>query len=360
MERRNRIALLQDVMKREGVEAVLVECAVNRRYLTYVDTSAGVLLVTAEDAVFLVDFRYIEKARKECVGCEVMLCSDFTVGIQQILSGRGVQEVLIERERISLMRYEELTGTCTGQRFSTDKSAGALIEELRKIKDPYELSCFRLAQKIGDEAFLHMLDVIRPGRMESELKMELGTYMVKLGSQNYGMNFITSAGIKTSLPHGGSGDAQVQKGDFVMMDFGGTIDGYSSDMTRTVAVGSVTDEQREVYEHVKQAQLKALATIKPGVTGQAVDKTARDYIYGKGYTGCFGHGLGHSLGLEIHENPRCSEICTEVLRPGMMMTVEPGIYLEGRFGVRIEDMGVVTEDGFDNMTHSDKELIVVG
>lgn len=359
MERTDRIGILQKELENHGLPAALIVGEVNRRYLTFAGIGAGALLVTKDDAVFFTDARFIDHAREKVYGCEVK-CADAPLKeAAGLLLSTDLKSCGLEYETISVSQYQELKEMLTGIRLCPSEGVGDILAGMRRVKDAYELDCLKKAQEIGDRAYLHMLEFIHAGMLESEVKMELGTYMVKLGSENYGMNFITSSGKKTACPHGGSGDAQIQEGSFVMMDFGGMTDGYSADMTRTVAVGYADEQMRRLYDTVRDAQALGLSMLKPGVTGQSVHMAVADYIESCGYPGCFNHGLGHSLGLEIHENPRCNAWDTSILKAGEMMTVEPGIYLEGKYGVRIEDMGVLTKEGFDNFTKSTKELMIL-
>ena len=217
----------------------------------------------------------------------------------------------------------------------------------------------RRAQAITDACFTHILPFIKPGAREIDLALEMEMFMRKNGAGKLAFNTILVAGKKTSLPHGVPGDNLVCDGDFVTMDFGANVDGYCTDMTRTVAVGHVSDEQKKVYETVQKAQATAAAFAKAGQRGCDVDKVARDLIDAAGYKGCFGHGLGHAVGIEIHENPRYSPMCTDTIKAGMMMTIEPGIYLAGKFGVRIEDTVLVGENSVQVLGSSDKNLIVL-
>lgn len=355
----NRIDLLKDYLRTEHGVALFLTSEVNRFYLTRSHINSAVLIVTEQEAVLLTDFRFYEQALTEARNCRVVMSQDLYGDGVEYLRSHDIEGFQVEKRRMTVAEMERLKFLCQGKTEISDESADAILDEMRKIKSEEEADCFRKAQAITDESFTHILNFIRTGVTETDIKMELGTHMVKLGSENYGMNFITVCGFRTSLPHGAGGNAVVKDGDFVMMDFGGKVGGYSADMTRTVAVGHVTDEMAKVYETVRKAQEKAVAGLNAGVRGVEVDRIARDYIYSQGYEGCFGHGLGHSLGLEIHEDPRCNETCQEILRPGMMMTVEPGIYLKGRFGVRIEDMGLVTENGFEVMTTSSRELLIL-
>ncbi|MEE1161358.1 MAG: M24 family metallopeptidase, partial [Acutalibacteraceae bacterium] len=204
-----------------------------------------------------------------------------------------------------------------------------------------------------------ILGNIGVGRTEREIMLDMEFYMRRLGSEGVAFDFIVVSGKNSSMPHGVPTDKKIEKGDFITMDFGAVCGGYRSDMTRTVAVGEVGDKQKEVYEIVLKAQKETIDFIKSGVVCKEVDRVARDIIANAGYGDCFGHGLGHSVGIEIHENPACNTVCETVMEKGMIMTVEPGIYIENEFGVRIEDMVVVTENGCENLTASKKELIVL-
>ena len=359
MKHSERIEALQKELKRCGFKAALIVGNVNRQYLTYAGIGAGCLLVTEEEAVFFTDSRFTDHAREKVRGCKVCCAEQPLEAAAGQVRRMELKSCSLEYEVLSVSQYMKIRKMLPNVKFDPAEGIDGILADMRRKKDFYEIKCLKQAQQIGDQAYLHMLEFIRPGMMESEVRMELGTCMVKFGSENYGMNFITCTGKKTSYPHGGSGDDKILEGNFVMMDFGGMIDGYSADMTRTLAVGYADEQMRQVYDTVKHAQELGLSLLKPGVTGQSVHMAVLDYIERSGYPGCFSHGLGHSLGLEIHENPRCNTQDTSVLEAGEMMTVEPGIYLEGKFGVRIEDMGILIPGGFDNFTASTKELIVL-
>ena len=233
------------------------------------------------------------------------------------------------------------------------------IDAIRAVKSEEEFDAIRRAQVITDACFEHMLGYIKPGVREIDAALEMEVFMKSHGAGKLAFDTIFVSGAKTSLPHGVPGDKRIEAGDFVTMDFGANVDGYCTDMTRTVAVGHVSDEQKKVYDTVLKAQLACCGFAKAGYKGCEVDKVARDIIYGAGYEGCFGHGLGHAVGIEIHENPRYSPTCSDVIQSGMVMTIEPGIYLPGKFGVRIEDTTFVRPDGCEIVGKSPKELIVL-
>ena len=233
------------------------------------------------------------------------------------------------------------------------------LNALRQIKSQDEIELIKKAQKITDDAFSHILNFIKSGVTEKEIALELEFFMRKSGSEGVAFDTIAVSGKNSSMPHGVPTDKPLEKGDFITMDFGAKWQGYCSDMTRTVALGKVTDKQRFVYDTVLKAQKAALDVIKAETICFDVDKAARDIIDNAGFKDCFGHGLGHSVGLYIHESPACNKRDMTPLKSGMIMTVEPGIYLENEFGVRIEDMVLVTENGYQNFTKSPKELIIL-
>ena len=240
-----------------------------------------------------------------------------------------------------------------------EKDIGKTICDMRKIKVKDEIDKIIVAQKITDDAFDYMLDRITEGKTEKELALELEFFMRSNGADAVSFDIIFIGGKNTSMPHGVPSDYKLQKGDFITMDFGADVCGYKSDMTRTVALGSVSEEQKEIYNIVLNAQCSALNKIRAGERCSEIDKIARDIIKESGYGQYFGHALGHSVGLDIHESPNFSPKCDEILAPGMVLTVEPGIYLPGKFGVRIEDMVYITSKGAENLTKSDKSLIII-
>ncbi len=352
-----RIVQLQE--KLTAGEALLVLSEPNRFYLTGFHSSAGSVLVTGDKAYFLIDFRYVEKAKSVVNSCEVLLSNRSEGELKELLERHGIDRLYVETRTFSLADKQAYTAALPGVEISEEDVMDRLLEQLRAQKSEQELSLIRDAQKLTDETFTYILEHIEPGRREIEVMLDMEFYMRKLGSEGVSFDFIVVSGKNSSLPHGVPSDKRIEVGDFVTMDFGAVVNGYRSDMTRTVAVGCVSTEQRKVYDTVLAAQLAAIDAIKAGKVCKEIDKVARDLIYGAGYEGCFGHGLGHSVGIEIHENPNFNMRCETVLQPGTVMTVEPGIYLENKFGVRIEDMVYVTGEGCLNVTNSPKELIIL-
>ena len=345
----------------QDVDGAIITSSVNRSYLTGLRSSAGVVLVTRQGCYALLDFRYIEVAKKTIRNCEVILQDKLEEQLPELVKKHGIRRVALETgyQTIGEMtRYQKMLPEVE---FLTDSRGNDAILELRKVKDEGELAAIRAAQKVTDTAFTAILDFIKPGKTEREIAAELEYLMKRNGGENPAFDTICVAGPNSSMPHGVPGDRPVQDGDFLTMDFGAMVDGYCSDMTRTVAIGHVTEEMDKVYHLVLEAQLASIAKIAPGVPCFDVDAASRDLIYGAGYEGCFGHGTGHSLGLEIHEEPRFSHtVKKEVLcQPGVVMSIEPGIYLSGRFGCRIEDIALITDTGCEVLTHSPKELIVL-
>ena len=356
---KNRIEEIQKALKNSQIQCVLIEDRSNRHYLTRADVWQGSLLVTETKAVLLVDFRYYQMAVSGVKDCDVKLCKNIDEGIRKCIKDWKIKCLGFETGILSWKRYQKLVSMLEGVKLDETFCADNIVKECRKIKDEEELTYLRQAQKIADRAYDHILNVARIGMKESDIRMALGTFMIRQGSEGFDIGYISSSGVKTSLPHGGFGDKVIENGDLLMIDFGAIVQGYRSDMTRTFGFGTISSRQKEVYQIVQQAQKQALDNIHPGMKGKEVDKIARDFIKEAGFDGCFEHGLGHSIGLDGHENPRFNEVEEEVLRPGVVMTVEPGIYLTDEFGVRIEDMGVVTEQGFENFTKATTELIIL-
>ena len=354
---KERIAKLQNQLSRE--EAVVLFSHINRRYYTGFPSSAGMVVITNKAAWFLVDFRYFEKAKNTVDAAEVILLERTYDQLREILKRQQIKTVFTETEEISVSRHFALQNALPEFVFSNDETMQKFILRQRSIKSEREIENIAAAQQLTDQTFAYICERIAAGRTEKEIMLDMEFFIRKAGSEGVAFDFIVISGKNTSLPHGVPTDKKVETGDFITMDFGAVVNGYRSDMTRTVALGSVSEEQKRVYETVLAAQEKALSFIGPGKKCRDVDKVARDLIADAGFDGCFGHGLGHSVGLEIHEDPACNTRCETVLQEGMIMTVEPGIYLENHFGVRIEDMVVIQKDGCQNLTAAPKKLILL-
>lgn len=342
----------------EGLDGALICSQVGRAYLTGMRSSAGTLLVLRNAAYFIIDFRYIEKARRTIGDCHVILQDRLYEQLGELLLRHSVKRLGVESDYMTLGEFLTFQERLKVE-LTMDKAVSGALAQMRMYKSPEEMGRIRGAQKVTDEAFTHILGYIRPGVTERDIARELRDYADRRGSEGPSFDYIVVSGANSSMPHGVPGEKPVADGDFITMDFGCIAGGYCSDMTRTVAVGQCDDEMRRVYDTVLQAQKAAIAAISPGVSCKAVDAAARNLINQAGYEGCFGHGTGHSVGLEIHEAPAFNTRDETLCAAGMVMTVEPGIYLEGKFGVRTEDMVLVTDTGCENLTGSPKNLIVL-
>lgn len=352
-----RIEKLQKNLKND--EAFIIYYGPNRFYLTGFNSSAGVVVITPQSADFIIDFRYYEKAKKFVKSCNVILSDKIWQQISDILKREKIKILYTETRTLSLLEFAALNKNLSGFIISDDKCQEDFLYSLRSVKSGEELTLMRQAQAITDDAFEYILDYIRAGKTERTIALELEFYMRKHGSEGVAFDFIVVSGENSSLPHGTPTERVIKNGDFITMDFGARYNGYCADMTRTVAFGDITEKQRLVYDTVLKAQLEAIKNIKMGAVCKEIDAVARKIIDNAGFQGCFGHGLGHSLGIEVHESPAFNTRDNTVLESGMVLSVEPGIYLENKFGVRIEDVVCVTEAGCENFTKSTKELIVL-
>ncbi len=335
-----------------GEEAALLLSPVNRQYFTGFAASDGFLLVHGGQATFFTDSRYLEAAQRDV--CHIPVLD--SAQLQEQMSALTGQ-LLLESEYVTLAQLERLRQRYPALHISQEGRLDAFVTRLRAVKQPGEVQAVRAAQRIAEQAFARILSAIEPGKTERELARQLDFAMLELGADAVSFETIFVSGANSSLPHGVPTEKRLAYGDMITMDFGAVKDGYHSDMTRTVALGKAGTKQREVYETVLAAQERALACIRAGVTGTAVDAAARDTITAAGYGAYFGHSTGHGVGLEIHEAPTVSARNEAPLEPGNLITVEPGIYLPGEFGVRIEDMALVTADGCENLTVCPKELL---
>lgn len=351
-----RIKHLMEKLFENNIDGLIVNKPENIFYITGF-SGEGLTIITGQQNFIITDFRYTEQAQHETTGFEIVETrpgvSLFLIAYN-LIKELGLNTIGVESRSLSVKEYDELS--VYFKNINLIKTDG-LIEELRTIKDASEIKFIKTAQQITDKVFEHILDFIKPGVRELDLVAELEYFMKKSGSRNVAFETILISGPKTSLPHSVPSERKLQPEDFITIDFGARFKGYCSDMTRTVIIGKPSERQLSIYNTVLDAQTMALEMIKPGLKGKDVDDVARKYISKQGYGNYFGHGLGHGVGLEIHEAPRLSPNGENVLLPGMVVTVEPGIYIENFGGVRIEDMVVLTENGCENLTHSEKRLI---
>jgi len=339
-------------------QAILVYTDVNRRYLTDFESSLGYLFITREKRFLLVDGRYFEAAKSKVNNAEVLLLENVSMQLSQLALAYQINSILTETT-ITVQTLNGMKAIFGKAKVSADDELTNLLLELRSIKTDYQTEQIVKAQRIAENAFLEILHFIKPGVTEKRIAAEL-EYKMKLGgSEQASFETIAISGVRTSMPHGVPTDYLVKSGDFVTMDFGAVVNGYHSDMTRTIAVGSATDEMRNIYDAVLAAQLNALHTVKTGVKCSNVDNAARSVLEKSNLGKYFTHSTGHGVGLEIHEQPNLSPKSNLVLKSSQIVTIEPGVYIEGRFGVRIEDMVSVTENGCNNLTNCNKNLIIV-
>lgn len=352
----NNIQKLQSKLNKD--ECALLFDGVSRRYFTKMKSSAGTAAIFPDAAYLIIDFRYYEKAKKTVFDCEVIEQNRLYHQINGLIKKHGAKKVMLNNDKVTLSEYfafkENLKATVL-QASDLSKTVTAL----RNIKTEEEKKKIVHAQRIAEKAYSELLNFVKPGVNEREVALELNRLMFYFGAEDLSFETIALGGANTSVPHGTPGDYKLRSGDFLLLDFGAQYDGYHSDMTRTVAIGEADDKKTEVYNTVLKAQCEAIEKIKAGVKCSEIDMTARKIIDGAGYEGKFGHSFGHGVGLEIHENPNVSSNNDTALRAGMVVTAEPGIYLENEFGVRIEDFGMVTENGFENFTEADKSLTVL-
>ena len=340
--------------------AVAIHDPSNMFYLTEGYTGEGLVYISEESHVIITDFRYTEQAERQAPGFRVEMTGtgrSHNKILAELVKAEGITELRAETNWLSVDAFEEMR-SAVGEEISCVPLKGA-PQKLRQIKTPAEIVAIRKACDITSEAFNAILPKIRPGMTEKELQIELDFTMLRLGADEFAFDTIIASGENGSLCHAIPGSRTLKNGDMITMDFGAKVGGYCSDMTRTVALGKPSDEMRKVYDTVLRAQSMCEDALMAGKTGEEVDKLARDYIDARGYAGRFGHGLGHSVGIDIHEEPRLSQRCKDVLQPGVVITVEPGIYLPGVGGVRIENTCLVKENGCVPLTTAEKQLIIL-
>lgn len=351
---------LQNLLKeQQSGTCALIISPENRKYFTGFESSDGFLLVSSDRAVFITDGRYIEAAEKQISNCEVRLLGKTYPQIAEVLKEMNCSRLLVESTRTTVSTYNSLKGVLKKIPVSTDTTLDTIINTLRSIKTEYEVESIVKAQRIAEDAFEHILKFIKIGVTEKEIALELDFYMLKHGGEGLSFETIAVSGKNSSMPHGVPSNKKIENGDFITMDFGTIINGYHSDMTRTVAVGYATDEMKNVYGTVLKAQQNCLDNLKAGVSCKDGDEFARSAIRNAGYGQYFTHSTGHGVGVEIHEFPNLSPASDSILQIGNIVTVEPGIYIPENFGVRIEDMALITENGCTNLTSAPKELIIL-
>ena len=341
----------------ESVDCALITSDVNRRYFTGMRSSDGTVIAFRGKAYLIIDFRYIEKARASVTAAEVIEQKNLYAQIGELLRKHNATTIAIESQTLTVSRLHGFRNNLRDVEFIETDLLSNAINCLRMVKDDEEVECIKKAQEIAEKAFDDILGFIKVGVTEREIMLELNRLMFAYGAEDLSFDTIVLSGANTSMPHGVPSDKKVRAGEFVLMDFGAVYNGYHSDMTRTVSVGEPDAEMKKVYDIVLEAQTAAINAARSGITGKELDLIARSIISNAGYGSCFGHSLGHGVGLEIHERPNASPNYVNTLNEGAVVTVEPGIYIAGKFGVRIEDFVILTENGCINLTKSAKNII---
>lgn len=361
---------ITEIINQEKLDGIIITDGYNIHFLTGYKGHTGCLLVVDNQWYIFTDSRYTEQVTIEAPQCK---CIDigmngYSKSISAVFStlfvncGKTDINIGFENKHISYEQYKAFENEFKKNFEDRIKlvEIGDKINLLRQVKNQDEIRKIARAEKIGDDTFTHIIEFIKPGMTEKEIATEIEYTMKQYGADGLSFDTIVASGPNSSLPHAVPTDRQITDGDFITMDFGCIFEGYCSDMTRTVFVGnSPSAKQKEIYSIVLEAQKSAISNIKPGMKCSDIDACARNIIEKAGYGQYFGHGLGHGVGLFIHEEPRFSRSCDTILEPGMVITVEPGIYLPGEFGVRIEDLVEITKDGCNNLTHSPKEFITI-
>lgn len=369
MDYARRLFGVRSRMSADGLDALLITDLINVRYLCGFTGSNGYLFVTQEHSRFLTDGRYTFQAAGQVQGAQVQICGSHKVVIdtlKDLAHDEGLKRVGYEGAHVTVLSrgqsWEPPPGLDKLTLYFPEAElvpTQRVVEELRKVKDAGEIAAIKRAAVIGDQAFEYILGKIKPGVSERDLALDLEFYMRRQGAEAMSFEPIVAAAERSALPHAHPSDRLIERGRFVLLDFGCVVDGYCSDMTRTVVMGPLDERHKEIYELVAASQAAGLEAVGPGIACGAVDKVARTVIDRAGHAEAFMHGLGHGVGLEIHEAPSLKKDFSELLEPGHVVTVEPGVYFENWGGVRVEDLVVVTEDGIQFMSQAPRELIVL-
>jgi Xaa-Pro aminopeptidase len=352
-----RLKRLRQAMKEKEIEALLITNPLNRRYLSGFTGTAGYLLISETAAYLLTDGRYTEQAKNQATQFEVISRSERVLEtVADLLQQERVSTLGFESDHLTVAEYQQLK---TAIAPVATKHVRQLVEELRMIKDEQEIECIKRAIRVVDEVFVELLAEIAPGMTEHHVATRMEYLMREKGASGSSFDTIVASGVRSALPHGVASEKMLANGELVTLDFGCYVDGYTSDLTRTFVLGTSHAKQREIYDIVLESQQKTIAALRPGMTGREADQIARRVIEEAGYGEAFAHGLGHGIGLDIHEEPSLRRSSEQVLQPGMVVTIEPGIYLPGFGGVRIEDDVLITNSGATVLTTATKEWLTM-
>lgn len=351
----SRQSALKEAIAGRRADGLIVSNIKNIRYISGFSGSFAMLVVTQKKSIFLTDFRYVEQAEKETKGFDeiVLMKKDAFLSLSEAVKKLKIRKVGFESKSVFYEDYKEISKKLPGVAMIPTRDA---VENLRKIKDEDEIKLMAESARVADSAFPLVLKKIKPGMTELDLSAELEYRMKKAGSEKNGFEIIVASGKRSSLPHGVASKKKIERGDVITFDFGAVHEGYCSDTTRTVFLGEPSGFCRKIYSIVKTSQESALSKVREGIRWEEVDRGARSIIERKGYGKDFGHGIGHSVGLEVHD-PKIDK--KDVLKKNMVVTIEPGIYLKDKFGVRIEDMVVVEKDECRILTGITKDIVVV-
>lgn len=342
-------------------DAALITSEVSKRYLTDFGSEDGTLLVTKGGAYFIIDARYFEHTQQQVTDplCKVVLQKELYDQIGELLNQHNIRTLYIEDEYMKVAQLSAIKRRFSGITVDTSNRLSDFMCNMRIIKTDEEIACITKAQRIAEAAFTKLLSNMRVGQTEKQIAAYLEFFMLELGSDGKSFDTIAASGVNSACPHAVPTDKPVKEGDFLTLDFGATYKGYHSDMTRTVVFGKPTDEMKNIYNAVWGANTDAIKAVRADISCKLVDNVARSTLDAWGYEEYFTHGLGHGVGLEIHEAPNVSSRSGTTLKEGMIITIEPGVYIPGKYGVRIEDMCVVTEEGCRIITDTPKTLIYI-
>ncbi|WP_027107761.1 M24 family metallopeptidase [Lacticigenium naphthae] len=352
----SRVKKIQEKLVERKLDAILVTSPYNLRYVSNFTGTTGLSVITKDTAYFVTDFRYTEQAGEQAKNFSIIENKgDILAEVANICEKESIEKLGFEEKHVTVSTYDNLEDLVDSELIS----ASGLIEDFREIKEPKEIELIKRAIEITEAAYEYILDFIKPGMTEIEIANELDFYMRKQGATGVSFDTIVASGVRSAMPHGVASEKRVQKGEMITIDFGCYYKGYVSDMTRTFALGDPGEELKKIYAIVRKAQLKVLEAAKPGMTGAELDAVSRGYISEEGYGEHFGHSTGHGIGLEVHEGPAVSSKSDKKFVPGNVITDEPGIYIPGLGGVRIEDDLLITESGNQNLMTLSKELIIL-
>ncbi|MBF0737607.1 aminopeptidase P family protein [Staphylococcus arlettae] len=351
----DKLEQLRSFIAQKHLDGVIVLSEYNRRYLSGFTGTSGALLITKEDQYLITDFRYIEQATSEAPAFHIINRQNSLIqSLKEQINTLNLQNIGFEGNLVSYDEYLQLSKS-----YVSLISISGAIEKIREVKNPTEIEIIQNAANIVDQAYEYILTVAKSGMTEQQLKAKLESKLLELGAEGTSFSTIVASGHRGALPHGVASDKIIEQGDMITLDFGAYYQGYASDITRTFAIGEPNPKLKEIYNIVLAANQKAIEAAKAGISSKALDAVARDYIAKQGYGEAFGHSLGHGIGLDVHEGPVLAKNTDSALQVNNCVTIEPGIYIDGLGGVRIEDDILITENGCQRFTNSTKDLIIL-